>query len=221
MAIVKGPALSLEASGNLGAICYSKYRSLQIARGVWTGTVPNTTKQIVQQGHMTVVSQAWGGTLDTAERLTWSNLAQSIKWRDRLGSTYVPTGYQLFMKWNIRRRVMGLAIMILAPSVQEWVHVGFLNVVVEFARDRIGMNLRETFAQVILGYGTEYYKAGPFNSGGRKPIEGEWLFLDRKAPPSQYIDYNLIGGKWYWYRGRAISKFGGVQNWFQEQVQFI
>lgn len=220
MAIVKGPAFSLAASGNVGAICYSTHRGLQIVKSAWTGTVPNTTKQVVQQGYMTTVSQAWGGTLDADDRLTWTNLARSIVWRDRLGSPYIPNGYQLFLKWNIRRKVMGLAIMTIAPAVQERVYVHAMNAGVSAVHDRINMRMAKSDADNVDGYGVEFYKAGPYGSGGRHPIEGEWLFLARKVPPTLYADFDIIFDEWYWYRGRTISKFGDVGNWFERQVQF-
>lgn len=221
MAIVKAPALSLDASGNLGGICYSKWRGLAIARDVWTGTVPNTSKQVVQQGYMTLVSQAWGGTLDSDERQTWVDRAKTIVWSDRLGSPYIPSGYQLYMKWNIRRLCMGLSIMKIAPVQQEWVYVQELNLLVQEPY-KIEIRLFEKVgSSIVQSYGVEYYKAGPYNSGGRKPIEGEWLLLSQKIPPAKYNDTAVITGKWYWYKGRAISKFGDVQNWFTEQVQFI
>jgi len=217
MAIVKGPALSIEASGNLGAICYAKWRNLQIARAVWTGTVPNTTKQVAQQGLLTTASQAWGGVLKVEERQTWHELAKSIVWRDRLGSPYVPSGYQLFMKWNIRRLVMGLSLMAKAPAWEEFPYVKFLSQEISATDPYIAMRLSIAVTVSHSGYGTEYYKAGPFDSGGRHPIEGEWLFMNRRVPPAAYVDLDVLNGKWYWYRGRSIGKFGGVGNWFEEQ----
>ena len=220
IAIVKAPALSIDASGNVGGICYSKWRSLSIAKSAWTGTVPNTTKQIAQQVILTAVSKDWGQTLNIEERKTWSNLAKAIVWSDRFGSPYIPNGYQLFMKWNIRRKVMGLAIMKVAPSVQEKVYVKMLAIQVLMATLRIKINLLKSWYFEHEGYGTEYYKAGPYDSGGRSPIEGEWRFLDRQIPPNNYWDMAVVINKWYWYRGRQISEFGDVGNWFQEQVQF-
>lgn len=221
MAIVKGPAGSIIASGNVGQICYTTFRGLQIAKAAWSGTVPNTTKQIAQQVKLTTISQAWGGTLSPAERKTWHNLARSIVWQSRLGSPYIPSGYQLFMKWNIRRKVMGLTIMLTAPSSQTLVYVWRLLVLDSTVPGRTLAWLQEAEGVNIGGYGVEYYKAGPYDSGGRHPISGEWLFLRREVPPLHYYDYDVIAGKWYWYRGRQITEFGEVGNWFQDQVLFV
>jgi len=220
MAIVKGPALSIEASGNLGAICYSKHGSLQIARAVWTGTVPNTTKQVVQQGFLKTASQAWGSISFGCDRDSYNNLAKSIVWRDRLGSPYIPSGYQLFMKWNIRRLVMGLGLMVKAPPIQEWVDVKELVIFWHAVGPKFIMRLVRTVTPVQYpeSYGVEIYKAGPYNSGGRNPIEGEWRFLTSMVPPTTYYDTDINSTKFYWYRARAIVEFGDVQNWFEEQV---
>lgn len=223
MAIVKGPALSLAASGNLGTICYSRWRSLAIARDVWSGTVPNTGKQVTQQGYLIGVAQAWGGSLSPGQRETWKERAKEVIWTDRMGDPYIPSGYQLFMKWNIRRKVMNLVIMSEAPGIQEWVMVGELRLGFDPVGQLIFMRVSKVLGAGVNveSYGVEYWKAGPYNSGGRKPIDGEWRFLRREVPPSAYLDVDFIANKWYWYKGRAIAEFGDVQNWFTKQVQAV
>lgn len=219
MAIVKGPALSLKASGNLGAICYSSWRSLAIARDTWTGTVPNTAKQVAQQNRIIEVAQAWGQTLSPVKRQTWVERALEVVWSDRFGEPYIPTGYQLFMKWNVRRRVMGLSILLAAPVLQEWVYVLELVVTPYPGTPCTRMWLFWTDGGLVESYGIEYWKAGPYDSGGKHPLAGEWRFMVRKVPPAYYKDSNVILNKWYWYRARAIAEYGDVQNWFQQQVQ--
>ncbi|MBA7661772.1 hypothetical protein ES703_69792 [subsurface metagenome] len=193
---------------------------MAIARDVWTGTVPNTPKQVTQQGNLSAVALAWGVQLSPGQRETWYDRAKTVVWRDRMGEQYIPTGYQLFMKWNIRRKVMGLSILTDAPITQAWVYIEELELLANVPMSYIQMTLWKTVSQAAESYGVEFYKAGPFDSGGRRPIAGEWLFLARKVPPSTNYDYDVVFGKWYWYRGRAIAEFGDVQNWFQEQVHY-
>lgn len=221
MAICEGPALSLRASGNVGTLCYTTWRGLSVVKDAWTGTVPNTSKQLVLQGYMTTVSQAWGGLLTPAERASWERRATSVVWQGRFGRPYVPNGYQLFIKWNMRRKLMGLTIMQKAPAEQERVYIDNLRCTVHSSEPATLLWLMKSAYVVIDGYGIEYYKAGPYDSGGRKPIAGEWLFRSRKVPPDYLVDYNVIPGKWYWYRARAITEFGDVSNWFQKQVKYI
>lgn len=218
MAIVKGPALSIAASGNLGAICFSRWRSLQIARDTWTGTVPNTTKQLAQQAIVTTVSQAWGGTLDADQRKTWNNRARTIVWTDRMGDPYIPNGYQLFLKWNIRRQVMSLAIMTTAPPEQEWVEVWAFLLISQAAGTQARIDLRDQNNNAISAYAAEYYKAGPYDSGGRHALEGEYRFLRRQTPPAVWNDLAVIATKYYWYRARQVTEYGDVGNWFEKQI---
>lgn len=221
MAIVKGAALSLQASGNLGDICYSTWRGQQIARSTWTGTVPNTVKQVTQQGFLSITAQYWGGTLTGIQREKWTRRARTVVWKNRFGDDYIPSGYQLFMKWNIRRLVMGLVIMNIPPQPQEWVDTDEFLVVSVVLEGLISINLVKDPAHQNEGYGNEYYRAGPYTSGGRKPIEGEWRFVNRQVPPVRYKDFDVEPNKWYWYRARVIAEFGDVQNWWEAQVQFV
>jgi len=218
MAIVKGPAFSISASGNLGAICYAPWRGLMIARDVWTGTVPNTGLQVAQQAKLTTVSQAWGGTLTSDQRGTWERRAQTVIWKNRLGDPYIPSGYQLFMKWNIRRLVSGLGLKVIAPAEQEWVDVDFFRCVSGGAGTLVRLEL-QSGGVIVNSWGLEFDKAGPYDSGGRRPIAGEWLNRYRFDPPQDANDHQVVINKWYWYRARCVSKNGGVQNWWVKQVQ--
>lgn len=114
---------------------------------------------------------------------------------------------------------MGLSIMLKAPGVQEWVDVGKLEIHCRIGNIRI--TLFAPFRVVLDCYGVEYYRAGPFNSGGRRPLEGEWRFIRRRIPPGDHYDREAKELKWYWYRGRQISEFGDVGNWFTDQTQYI
>lgn len=219
MGIVENPALSTRASGNVCGINYTSWRGLAIARCAWTGTVPNTAKQVTIQGFLTAVSQDWGQTLSAAQRDRWAAVAKDIRWVDRLGRSYIPSGYQHFMKLNMRRRVMGLVIMQEPPGAQEKPYANVLSFFINLGIPRLDVRLRLGVGIDIDGYGVEYFKAGPFDSGGRRAIAGEWRFLAREVPPSDYSDFAVVLNKWYWYRGRSISEFGDVGNWFERQVQ--
>lgn len=217
MGVVKAPALSMEASGNIGGICFSRWRSLKIARSPWTGTVPNTGKQVAQQANLIAVAQAWSGTLNAAERSSWDGRASTVVWKDRFGDAYRPNGYQLYLKWNIRRKVMSLTIMTRAPGAQEWVDVEGMRATVVEPGQWVVVYPWDSAHNFLASYGTEVEKAGPYDGGGRKPIAGEWRFLVRKIPPAAYADNDIIIGKWYWWRGRQIMEFGDVGNWFPIQ----
>jgi len=217
MGIVVGPAFSIAASGNISGICFQPVNGRTIAKAPWSGTVPNTAKQITQQGYLKSVAENWGQLLSAAERLTWERRAETVKFQGRLGVSYTPSGYQLYMKWNIRRLVMGLGMMSVAPGMQNWEHVEYLAVGWDAPNVRFFNRLSKSYGVNVDSYGVEFYRAGPFNSGGRKPIAGDWRFYIRKVPPAPMADYSVVANKWYFYKARQVAEFGDVGNWFVGQ----
>lgn len=218
VAVVKAPALSVEASGNMGPICYSRWRGLKIARGVWTGTYPDTEKQQAVNARMTVVSQAWGGMLTAEEREAWVEAAREQTWKNRLGDDFVPAGYMYFSKVNLLRKFFTYGILTSPPVYPYSVYMDFFSLVKSDAGKLIRGKL-EGYIVTEPPDKVQYDKAGPYDSGGRKPIAGEWRFLTKKDAGVQFFDSDLVSEKWYWYRARWFQLPGRVGNWFVKQKQ--
>ena len=218
MAIVRAPALSLEASGNLGGLCYSRWRGLKIARDVWTGTYPGTAKQIAINTSMTTVSQAWGGTLTASQREAWVEAAREQTWKSKLGDDFIPAGYMYFMKLNLVRKFIGLPVKTLPPTKLTEVYADTFEPYWEPYYDDIRGRLMG-FVTGSYPDGVFYYRAGPYDSGGRRPIEGEWRYMTKKDPNYLFIDTDLVSYKWYWYRAKWYLNEGVTGNFFNAQVQ--
>lgn len=218
MAVVKGPALSLDASGNLGAICYSKWRGFNIARDVWTGTVPNTSKQVQYQDLLEEVAQAWGQTLDSDDRKSWEDYSKSQSSIDRFGEKYTPSGYQIYMSRNLIRKRWSLTILTrpmhrIKPLIATaWSAVWQVS----YPRAYIRM-----LNQNNKGYPDklEYWRAGPFLSGGRKPIAGEWLLKKITDYGGWYNHTWPTPGDWFWYRCRMGRLDGVVSDFVYAQLE--
>lgn len=218
MAVVKAPALSLDASGNLGAICFSKWRGLSIARDVWTGTVPNTTKQVIIQGYMTTASQAWSGTLTETERQFWREAAREQIRVSRVDTKYTPTGYQYFMELNMQ--VLRQAFPVEKKPPSKLVAYGFdhVNVIYSPITFWVHVTFIWHFVTVPGGFQGEIWRAGPFDNGGRHAIDPEYKFLSYADLTLTYKDKTATLSKYYWYRCRWVESKGRVGNWFEEQV---
>lgn len=218
MAVVKAPALSLDASGNLGAICYSSWRGLSVARDVWTGTDPNTGLQQAHRAKHKAVVQAWGGTLTEKQREAWRVAALSERRMSRIKTVYTPSGYQFFVQLNVQRSRLGGALMTIPPvaidpytwtrfetewnAVKTWVVLKFL--------EEMYIGASEVSAEV--------WRAGPYTSGGRHAIDGEYRFLKFVKPVVQSSDNTVNASVYYWYRARVIDDYGRVQGWFEDQI---
>lgn len=216
MAIVKNPALSLEASGNLGGLCYTRWRELQVVRSAWQGTVPNTTLQVTYQGYLTEVSKKWSSLLTTGQRRAWDERAESVKWVSRLATVYQPSGYQLYMKWNIMRRVIGLAVEADPPTLVPLNGPTQFLVVYGVWTDKIRCTMKG-YTSAPLPYCIQYFRAGPYDNGGRRAIAPEYRLKQVQTDSSnewRWFDFDVLPGKWYWYKAREVWEWGEVGNWW-------
>jgi len=78
MAIVKGPAMSLDASGSLaGAIVFSKWKGRNYVRQLVTPANPRSGAQTGFRASMKWLAQSWSGLSD-AEKATWEDRAADM-----------------------------------------------------------------------------------------------------------------------------------------------
>lgn len=218
MAVVKVPALSIDASGNVGGICFSKWRGLSIARDAWTGTVPNTSAQVIIQGYMTTVSQAWSGTLTENERESWRAAAREQVRLSRVKTPYIPTGYQYFMELNMQVIRQAFPVETLPPIAI--IPYGFESIALTWNVGKFWVEVKfeEHLATIPTTHQGEIWRAGPFDNAGRRPIDPEYKFLTYAPLLTGYTDSAVIQFKYYWYRCRWVENKGRVGNWFELQV---
>jgi len=219
MAIVLNPALSMAASGNLAGICYSRYRGRAVARGAWTGTQTSTAGQLTAQARLATVTRAWG-YMTEARRVLWGQFALTKPRVDRLGTVYIPTGYQCFCWLNLNLAVCGAAIRLDPPSYSEKPASGALQLTAHYVSGYTNVKLVVPTFSSAPAY-QEYLRAGPFTSQGRHAIKPEYRIRYAGNYVLQYHDYGETYLKWYWFKCRAINSYGEPGNWFEGQVQFV
>jgi hypothetical protein len=217
VAIVLNPALSMDASGNLGPICYSRWRSQKIARARTTLVVTPSTAQIIYENNLTSISQAWGQTLSAAQRQLWNKLAMDQRRYDRLGQPRVPSGYEVFTSRNLIRLTGGYTITT-SP---------ILRTKTVFATGLTAVWVSTTsYVWVVHTFSTgastpdfmQVWRAGPFTSPARNPIKPEYRFIGFKKPVAGYADYAVTAGLYYWYKCRFCDANGLALKWFEVQI---
>jgi hypothetical protein len=219
MATVINPALSMAASGNLGGVCYSRWRGLAVARSAWVGTVPNTPAQVTSQGLLRIVSQAWSYGMSVGERDQWRQYGASHPVISKLGVVYAPSGYQVFMRLNLQRLQCGGAIAYSPPITSNSFCGTLMNVVAHYGLGWMDIWLNyETAGGPPYWY--EYFRAGPYVSQGRRPIAGEWRKVYCNHGTQHYYDTSCVHNQFYWYRGRGVLYTGLVGNWFEGQAKY-
>ncbi|MBA7661149.1 hypothetical protein ES703_69162 [subsurface metagenome] len=219
MAVVKGPAMSIAASGNLGPICYSRWRELAIARDVWTGTVPNTPDQQTYQGILITMAQAWGGVLTEEDREAWRAAARVITFQDRFGEPVHYSGYILFVSRNMVRR-RWISGFLFKPEQDKGLMIWY-DMVLQYASATSRFEWRHFNIPTgkrpdIL----EAWQAGPYNSPGRVALEKEYRYYNFKTPGVGTI-FKVMSSdnKWYWLKMR-MGDFSGVVSPFQTRQVF-
>lgn len=218
MAVVIGPALSLQASGDLGAINYSRWRGLAIARSKYIPVQPNTSIQVAQQNILIAVSQYWKLNSTQEIKREWNAIASDQTWRDRLGTAWHPRGYFLYMKINMNRQVWGIPINIKPPVIDSFPLVTTITACYENTPPKITVTI-SGWAATREPYGVQIWRAGPFDNPGRTALPCEYRLFQNKTPVGSYSDTAVIADKYYWYKMRAFEKFGGYGNFHYIQKQ--
>lgn len=218
MAVVKFPALSFEASGNVGDINYTTWRGRAVVRATFTFSDPNTSAQQQVRAKLTTLSQAWGQTLTAAERETWHERAAVERFPDRFGELRNPTGYNLFIKWNMILLQIGVGMNKSALAGILNTRPSELSVQDKVTNGRITVNLK-SFANITPdAIARAYYLAGPYDSQGRRPIKPEYRFAGFSTGAGAFQINGLTLTKWYWAKGYAILASGQTSNTFEEQI---
>lgn len=219
MALVQFPAGSMKASGNVGDINFTNIRGRAVARAASAPTGTPTPKQIAQRALMTAVTAEWGTNLTPSERAEWERVAMQERYIDRLGQQYIPTGYQMFIRLNIQGRFFGGTLMKTPPVKPDGVFVLAAYVNWNEAGSRPIIVMKKADGVAVDADGFQVFRAGPYDSGGRKAIEPEFRYFGKEESLSYMWDYTTTAGKWYWYRIRWFFETGYVGNWWEDQVK--
>ncbi len=219
MAIVKGPALSIDASGNVGGICFTKWRGLQIVKAAWSGDPTPTSLQTAQKDRMVKAQQAWGGLLNESERESWRAAAADQIRMSRVGTPYIPSGFNYFLGLTVQLLRQGYEIRHLPPTSME----PFVHMSVSIVQLTGLLQVRTYFDERTPGYPTqiqgEDWMAGPFNSGGYHAQKSDYRFQCFRTVTGGRLYYGMIEDKFYWWKMRWIDTFGRVGNWFETSIK--
>lgn len=96
-----------QGSGKLGGVVVYMSRSGLAIRARVKGANPNSTRQQIVRMRTATISEAWRN-LSESERNTWISAASEMEWTNKLGLTFTPSGYDLFMQRNYNLFKIGL-----------------------------------------------------------------------------------------------------------------
>jgi hypothetical protein len=109
MALVKYGAIVAEIRGKESGVVFSRNAYGAYVRNKTSPINPQTSFQQQQRAYMGAVSQQWSG-LTEGEKSAWGLLGEQVVRTNRLGDQTQYTGFNLFMRCNRNRSILGLGI---------------------------------------------------------------------------------------------------------------
>lgn len=128
MAKVKFGVLAGDVRKSIGAVTYSKNRFGPYVRARTAPVQPRTALQLARRDLLTQLSADYR-TLTDPQRDGWNALGLEIVRTDSLGSTYNPTGLQVFVGVNLVRSTFDESAVLDAPALDTPPPVGILAAV--------------------------------------------------------------------------------------------
>lgn len=192
---------------------------MNVARTTYVPVYTPSGKQMGQRARMKDIAHRWGSWLIPGERKMWEDAAAEQVEFNRMGGEYKPSGYQFFMSINMMVSFIGGVFLYEPPVRPPAVYVWRIYTIPHkmFNANEIGMEKKASIKVDADGF--QIYRAGPYDSGGRRPIKPEYRYLDAVWYNYYYYDYAVTDKKWYWYKCRWFFQTGFVGNYWEAQVQ--
>lgn len=158
-----GPLVS-DVRKKIAGVVFSKARTGAYVRKKSSPVQPRTSSVRAVRANFTANSKAWSGTLSAPERLTFTNLANTLTKKDRLGQSFTLTGAQLYQSIMRNLHTISAQPLTTAPTDQ-------------YVSDLGGLVLQEVLSETspLVGKGLT---VDPVNM----PAAGEYLVISATAP---------------------------------------
>lgn len=98
MAIVKPAPIISDLRGSIGGVVFTRSRAGAVARRRVKPTPSSSAPLARHKAFHSIKVDHWRRVLTNAQRLEWNTTAETVRWTNRLGDQYTPSGYQLFMR---------------------------------------------------------------------------------------------------------------------------
>lgn len=110
------PELLTQASGAAGDTILSRNAHGPYARPRVAPADPQTSLQLSWRESLRIVSTRWRTHLTETKRLAWHTWARTQEYRTKLGTPYLPTGQQAFIRCNTIRLHVGATVLDQPPQ---------------------------------------------------------------------------------------------------------
>jgi len=218
MAKVVGPLHSSEARGSVGSLTYNTWRGISIVKARAGPTTQYSDAQVALRALAALATTSWQSITD-AQRNAWHDYANTHTDIDWTGNPQRLSGYNWYIRINVRRQLLGQAIGTSPPTIVYDSYVSLLTAV------DIPPGLSISFS-TMPGFPafTEYvelYGHGPHSPGRNIPIQTCSRII---AMPLGIGPYTwILGANYGWYTifARPMHIQGVVAGWAKTKAEYI
>lgn len=217
MAVVTGPLHSSEARGSVGSLQYNSWRGRATVRTRSGPAIADqyTENRIALRGMAAVATLEWQAMSDT-ERAQWNEYARSHIDSDWTGSGKRLTGYNWFIRINVRRQLIGVGTDRAVPTETVTVVLTNLTVVVQDVYPYVQWESAGEYDTGTTGVEIWMTEA---HSAGANPTRKQAKRIDVVSlSASQYL-LTITVGLWYTVFLRPILINGVVGSWASIKFQ--
>lgn len=100
MASIRLAPIISEVRGSIGGVTFTRGPTGAVARARIKPCEATTNALSQQRALHSVKIEFWRTGLTNAQRIVWNDKAATLSWVDRLGETYTPSGFLLWMRQN-------------------------------------------------------------------------------------------------------------------------
>lgn len=112
-------SLVTDARGSIGGVTFSRNHYGPYTRARVKPVNPNTARQVLVRASIAFLSDMWANTLTLAQRTAWNLYGSSVAMQDAMGATIYLTGYNHFIRSNLIRKQLDLALISAGPTIFE------------------------------------------------------------------------------------------------------
>lgn len=209
MAKVKNPLLSLEARGALNGMVYNTWRGISYVKVNTSPTGQGTPLRLQAQATLADVSNDWKGLTDV-QRDGWRQYAIDHPVTDWTGNPKRLTGMNWFIRCNVMRSRLGLAIVATAPVVAAPDPVVDLGLTQNLLNLEVGWTDPSADTHYV-----EFRIAGPLSAGVEAKIEQSHfqMFLAGDAITPHIIVPGHLAGRYTVWARSVLAANGLASTW--------
>ena len=209
MAKVVGPLFSVEARGSIGALTFNSFRGISTVKGRCP-KAPRDSPAQIETRRLAALATAYWKTMTLPQCDVWNDYAASMPEKDWTGQAKHISGYNWFIRINVRRQRCSASIDAALPQNQITEALSVTSVISEYDGISIAWSVSP---DDFLSPAYLDIRMGGAHSPGRKLRLPETNFTALPEVHESPWFFSAVEYGWYTFYIRLMSESGVVGPW--------